>query len=103
MCGDVFGLFMAIFPEYAFKGYGQISLDWGASIIYVSLSNIRSVIDLPAENVKIKEIINAARTLFREHKTQLLLLTERVWDDVFEGTHRNVLTIFPLSSLFFPF
>lgn len=27
--GDIFGLFMAVFPEYAFKDYGQISLDWG--------------------------------------------------------------------------
>lgn len=101
MRGDVFGLFMAVFPEYAFKDCGHISLDWGASVIYVSLCTIRSVINFSTENVEIKEIINATRRLFQEHNRQLFLLTKGVWDNVFEGKHQKVLTIFSFSSCFF--
>lgn len=62
---------------------------------------MRSVINLSTENVKIKAIINAARTLFQEHKIQLFLLTERIWNNVFEGEHQKVLSIFSFSFIFF--
>lgn len=62
---------------------------------------MRSVINLLTENVKIKEIINAARTLFQEHKIQLFLLTERIWNNVFEGEQQKVLSIFFFFFSFF--
>lgn len=36
-------------------------------------SNIRSLINLPTEKVKIKEILNAAQILFQEREIQLFL------------------------------
>jgi len=74
-----------------------------ASVIYVSLSNIRSLINLPTEKVRIKEIINAAQILFQERKIQLFLLTEKSWDNLFEGKHQKVLTIFFFFFLSFFF
>lgn len=62
---------------------------------------MRSVINSLTENVKIKEIINAARTLFQEHKIQLFLLTERIWNNVFEGEQQKVLSIFFFFFSFF--
>ena len=41
-----------------------------------------------------KEIINAAQILFQERKIQLFLLTEKSWDNLFEGKHQKVLTTF---------